>query len=241
VRCQCLRDRRIMGFYALIPPGFVFMPRPVFAVARPYSLRRLVNLAVGLAVAGLRGLPPGLAKARAVLGVATCVLAVGGLLAACSPTYDWRTVTNNDNGYTVDLPAKPSNDARQIQIGGTSMRMAMQTAEAGKAVFAVGTLMLPSDDPLTQRTALDFLRDGLAHNVSATPAAHTVQIPLAAGGQVPGLEMTLNGKAGEDKEPRTIYARLVAHGRHVYQAAIIASQPLPQEQVDQFFQSFQLY
>ena len=169
------------------------------------------------------------------------MLVVGGLLAACSPTYDWRTVMNNDNGYTVDLPAKPGNDARQIDVGGTSMQMAMQTAEAGKAVFAVGTLMLPSDDPQTQRTALDFLRTGLARNVGAAPDARPVQIPLAAGGQVPGLEMTLSGKAGEQKENRTIYARLVAHGRHVYQAAIIASEPLPQEQVDQFFQSFQLY
>ncbi|HEY1998801.1 hypothetical protein [Paraburkholderia sp.] len=169
------------------------------------------------------------------------VLTLGAALAGCSPTYDWRTIMNNDNGYTVDLPAKPSNDARQIEVGGTPMQMAMQTAEAGKAVFAVGTLMLPSDDPQMQRTALDFLRTGLARNVSARPDAHAVQIPLAAGGQVPGLEMTLNGKAGEQQETRTIYARFVAHGRHVYQAAIIASQPLPQEQVDQFFQSFQLY
>jgi hypothetical protein len=169
------------------------------------------------------------------------VLTLGAALAGCSPTYDWRTIMNNDNGYTVDLPAKPSNDARQIEVGGTPMQMAMQTAEAGKAVFAVGTLMLPSDDPQMQRTALDFLRTGLARNVSARPDAHAVQIPLAAGGQVPGLEMTLSGKAGEQHETRTIYARFVAHGRHVYQAAIIASQPLPQEQVDQFFQSFQLY
>jgi hypothetical protein len=119
--------------------------------------------------------------------------------------------------------------------------MAMQTAEAGNAVFAVGTVILPSDDPQTQRTALDFLCTGLARNVSAAADARVVQIPLAAGGQVPGLEMRLSGKAGEQKETRTIYARFVAHGRHVYQAAIIASEPLPQEQVDQFFQSFQLY
>jgi hypothetical protein len=183
----------------------------------------------------------GLVPVRSVLLASSCVVAVSGLLAGCSPTYDWRTVMNNDNGYTVDLPAKPSNDARQIDIGGTSMRMAMQTAEAGNAVFAVGTVILPSDDPQTQRTALDFLRTGLARNVSAAPDGHAVQIPLAAGGQVPGLEMTLSGRAGEQKETRTIYARFVAHGRHAYQAAIIANEPLPQEQVDQFFQSFQLY
>ncbi|HZZ10832.1 MAG TPA: hypothetical protein VFE79_09065 [Paraburkholderia sp.] len=170
-----------------------------------------------------------------------CALIVGVSLSACSPTFDWRTIMNNDNGYTVDLPAKPDSDQRTVQINGTPMQMAMQTAEAGDAVFAVGTVMLPGDDPTAQRAALDFLRTGLARNVGAAPDAHTVQIPLAAGGQVLGLEMKLSGQAGSQHESRMVYARLVARGRHVYQAAIIASKPLAQEQVDQFFSSFQLY
>ncbi|WP_408418272.1 hypothetical protein [Paraburkholderia fungorum] len=180
-------------------------------------------------------------RARAVLGTMVCALALGGTLTACSPTFDWRTIMNNDNGYTVDLPAKPGNDQRAVQIDGKSMQMAMQTAEAGDAVFAVGTVMLPDDDEATQRAALEFLRTGLARNIGAAPDAHAVQIPLAAGGQVPGLEMKLSGEAGSQHETRTVYARLVARGRHVYQAAIIASKPLQQEQVDQFFSSFQLY
>ncbi|WP_408456875.1 hypothetical protein [Paraburkholderia fungorum] len=182
-----------------------------------------------------------LLRTRAVLGTMACALVLGGALSACSPTFDWRTVMNNDNGYTVDLPAKPGNDQRVIQIGGTPMQMAMQTAEAGDAVFAVGTVMLPSDDEATQRAALEFLRTGLARNVGAAPDAHAVQIPLAAGGQVLGLEMKVTGEAGSQHETRTVYARLVARGRHVYQAAIIASKPLQQEQIDQFFSSFQLY
>lgn len=180
-------------------------------------------------------------RLRAVLGQMTCVLALSAVLGACSPTFDWRTVMNNDNGYTVDLPAKPGNDQRAVQIDGTPMQMAMQTAEAGDAVFAVGTVMLPNDSEAMQRAALDFLRTGLARNVGAAPDAHAVQIALAAGGQVPGLEMKLSGAAGSQHEARTVYARLVAHGRHVYQAAIIASGPIQQEQVDQFFSSFQLY
>ncbi|ANB71142.1 hypothetical protein [Paraburkholderia phytofirmans] len=182
-----------------------------------------------------------LPRARAVLGTMACALALGGALTACSPTFDWRTIMNNDDGYTVDLPAKPDNDQRAVQIDGTPMQMAMQTAEAGDAVFAVGTVMLPNDDPQTQRAALEFLRTGLARNVGAAPDAHAVQIPLAAGGRVMGLEMKLTGEAGSKHETRTVYARLVARGRHVYQAAIIASKPLQQEQVDQFFSSFQLY
>jgi hypothetical protein len=205
-------------------PDFVLMLRPAFRLS---STSFLCDFAAPRAAAARRVLS-GLAWLRSVLLASACLVALGAVLAGCSPTYDWRTIMNNDNGYTVDLPAKPSNDARQIDIGGTPMQMAMQTAEAGNAVFAVGTVMLPSDDPQTQRTALDFLRTGLARNIRAAPDAHAVQIPL-------------NGKAGKQKETRTIYARFVAHGRHVYQAAIIASEPLPQEQVDQFFQSFQLY
>lgn len=181
------------------------------------------------------------AKARAVSGTLACALALASALSACSPTFDWRTITNNDNGYTVDLPAKPGNDQRAVQIDGTPMQMAMQTAEAGDAVFAVGTVMLPNDSEATQRAALAFLRNGLARNVGAAPAARAVQIPLAAGGQVLGLEMKLSGEAGSQHEERTVYARLVARGRHVYQAAIISPKPMQQEQVDQFFSSFKLY
>jgi hypothetical protein len=133
------------------------MFRRTFRLSSPSFL---FYFAVRLSAAALRRVLCGLARLRSVLLASACWLAVGGLLAGCSPTYDWRTVMNNDNGYTVDLPAKPSNDARQIDIGGTSMRMAMQTAEAGNAVFAVGTVILPSDDPQTQRTALDFLCTG---------------------------------------------------------------------------------
>ncbi|MEX3930497.1 hypothetical protein AB4Y32_01555 [Paraburkholderia phymatum] len=172
---------------------------------------------------------------------AVAVLSAGWLLAACSPTYDWRTIMNNDNGYTVDLPAKPTSDERQIDIDGTPMKMAMQIAEAGDAVFAVGTVMLPSDDPQVQRMALDYLRAGLARNLGTEPNAHATAIPLAAGGQVQGLEMTFSGKAGPKQEARTMHARLVAKGRHVYQAAVIASKEPPPEQVEQFFESFKLY
>jgi hypothetical protein len=222
----------------MLRPAFRFLARiSIIPFDRPVSRSRSVSLVDGR----LAGTASRLQRVRAVLGTMACALALGGALTACSPTFDWRTIMNNDNGYTVDLPAKPDNDQRAVQIDGKPMQMAMQTAEAGDAVFAVGTVMLPNDDEATQRAALEFLRTGLARNVGAAPDAHAVQIPLAAGGQVLGLEMKLTGEAGSQHETRTVYARLVARGRHVYQAAIIASKPLQQEQVDQFFSSFQLY
>ncbi len=68
-----------------------------------------------------------------------------------------------------------------------------------------------------------------------------MQVPLAAGGDVPGIEMTFSGKAGRDRKRGSCMRVWVAKGRHVYQAAIIAGKEPPTEQVDQFFQSFKLY
>lgn len=164
-----------------------------------------------------------------------------GVLAACSPTYDWRTVTNNAGGYSVDLPAKPSSDQRDIEIDGTAMHMRMQTAEVDGALFVVGTVQLPDARPETQQKVIAFLRAGLARNVGVPPDATEVAVPLVAGGTVEGLEMRLTGKAGEKEEARTIHARLVAKGARAWQVAIVGRAEPPVEQVDQFFQSFRLY
>lgn len=170
-----------------------------------------------------------------------CASIACGALLACSPAYDWRTVTNNDDGYEVTLPAKPRSDERKIEIAGQPMTMRMQTAEAGDAVFAVGTVVLPSADPALQRATLDFLQQGLARNVNAKPEARATQIELAAGGRVAGSEIEVKGESGENKESRTIRARFVARGAHVYQLAIVSDKSPPTEQADQFFTSFKLF
>jgi hypothetical protein len=170
-----------------------------------------------------------------------CASVACGALLACTPSYDWRTVMNNDDGYEVTLPAKPRSDERKIEIAGQPMTMRMQTAEAGDAVFAVGTVVLPSADPQLQRATLDFLQQGLARNVNAQPAARATQIELAAGGRVLGSEMEVKGEGGERRESRTIQARFVARGAHVYQLAIVSDKAPPREQADQFFTSFKLF
>lgn len=174
---------------------------------------------------------------------ATATLFAAAALLACTPAYDWRTIQNNDDAYEVTFPAKPRSDARDIDIAGRPMHMKMQTAEAGDAVFAVGTVDLPNADPATQRAALDFLQQGLARNLNAAPAARPVQIEVAAGGRLPGAEIALNGTSGDaqNHEARQIRARFIAKGTHAYQVAIVSTKAPPAEQVDQFFSSFKLY
>ena len=141
---------------------------------------------------------------------------MSAVLAACSPSYDWRTL-HNDAGYTIDLPAKPTVEEQPVAIGGASMPMRMQAAHVDGAVFAVGTLTLPDDRDDTSRAALEFLRAGLSRNLEGAPQTASVPVPLAAGGAVNGLELRVAGAAaGGDRAHKTIVARLVARGRHAY-------------------------
>jgi hypothetical protein len=179
---------------------------------------------------------------RVAVKASSALIAAAALL-ACTPAYDWRTIQNNDDAYEVTFPAKPRSDARDINIAGQPMHMKMQTAEAGDAVFAVGTVDLPNSDPATQRAALDFLQQGLARNLNAAPVATPVQIDVAAGGKLPGAEIVVNGTRtdGESHDSRQIRARFIAKGMHAYQLAIVSTKAPPTEQVDQFFSSFKLY
>ncbi|KWZ41358.1 hypothetical protein WS73_24900 [Burkholderia savannae] len=181
------------------------------------------------------------------------VLGALASLAACSPAYDWRTL-HNDAGYTIDLPAKPTVEEHPVAIGGAPMKMRMQAAHVGGAVFAVGTVMLPDDRDATQHAVLDYLRTGLARNLRTQPAEQAVLVPLAAGGQAAGVELLMSGapdgasgaqgQAGGAssgvRASKTVIARLVAHGRHVYEVIVISDAPLASEPLEQFFGSLKL-
>ncbi|KVA02209.1 hypothetical protein WI40_06470 [Burkholderia ubonensis] len=168
------------------------------------------------------------------------VVCASAALTACSPSFDWRTL-HSDAGYTIDLPAKPTVEEHAVAIGGTPMKMRMQAAHVGGAVFAVGTVMLPDDRDDTRRAVLDYLRAGLSRNLDGAPQTAAVPVPLAAGGAVNGLELRVAGAAaGPERARKTIVARLVARGKHAYQAVVIADAPLAPEQLDQFFGSLKL-
>lgn len=168
------------------------------------------------------------------------MLLLASFAAACSPAYNWRTVTDSAQGYAIDLPAKPLVDERQVDIAGTALPMHVRSAHTQGAVFAIAVIDLPRDDAQLRQAVVDALRGALARNVGASPAEHPVQVPVSAGPTVPAVELTATGRAGEAHEQRTIHAWIAGRGRHVYQAAIVAAQAPPQEQTDQFFGSLKL-
>lgn len=167
-------------------------------------------------------------------------LVCASLAAGCSPAYNWRTVTDAGEGYTIELPAKPTIDERGVDIAGATLPMHVRAARTQGAVFAIAAIDLPRDDAPLREAVADALRSALARNVGASPVEHAIQVPLDGGAAVPGAELIVTGKAGQSRDQRTIHAWIVGRGRHVYQAAIVSEHTPPQEQVEQFFGSLKL-
>ncbi len=172
------------------------------------------------------------------LAVATTLL-----LGACTPSFDWRNVVNQDQGYAVNFPAKPGLDQRTVKIAGLSLPMAMQSARVGDTSFAVGVVTLPAEDPGLRAAVLAALEHGLAHNIHVAPASHPVQIDAGNPGQhVAGSEFVASGTVADaHHEHRAMHARFAVRGTKVYEAVIVAPLEPASEQVDQFFGSLRLF
>ena len=178
---------------------------------------------------------------RSSLAVLAFVL-IAAVLCACSPTYDWRSVGNDDAGFAVMYPAKPTLDERQIAVAGQTLPMQMQAAQAGGAVFAVGVVTLPADDPALRAQVLDFLAAGIARNVGSTPRLRPIRIASAQSDrQIAGVAFAASGVVLHQRERRVVHARFAASGRHVYEAVVVSAAEPPAEQIDQFFDSWRLY
>jgi len=185
---------------------------------------------------------------RAFPNSRTILLGAAGLtlsacLMACTPAFDWRSVTNTDGGFSATYPAKPASDERSVQIAGQSLRMQMQSARVGDVVFAVGVVMLPDDTPALQAAVLDYLQQGLARNIGVAPQVQAARIQLDATGQsIPATQFAASGIVPDSKhEHRFMSARFAARGARVYEVVIVAPTEPATEQVDQFFDSFKLF
>ena len=64
-------------------------------------------------------------------------LAAVALLAACSPTFNWREVPVAESGLIALLPCKPDRASRALPLGAESVQVDMAGCEAGSATFAI--------------------------------------------------------------------------------------------------------
>jgi hypothetical protein len=61
-------------------------------------------------------------------------------LTACSPEYNWRTVSNTAWGYTATFPDKPVQVSRTLSLIGLQVPLTLHATRVNNLYFAVGTV-----------------------------------------------------------------------------------------------------
>ncbi len=177
------------------------------------------------------------------------LLLCAGLLAGCSPEYDWRRVQPADAGFAMMLPAKPDQMSRRIQLDGLAIDMTLHGARVNEVAYTVGVLQLPDDNPATRERVLAALRQSMMANIGGTeqravPVMVRVEDPSGQRGiPVPAQEVEIHGRMRD--QPAVMSARFLAQGRQAWQVMVLApsaaqARAAHAESVTQFLDGFVL-
>ncbi|HXF44738.1 MAG TPA: hypothetical protein VNK91_01325 [Burkholderiaceae bacterium] len=175
------------------------------------------------------------------------------LVAACTPTFDWRETHSTEGGYRVALPGKPQAVTRELELplpaGERKVAMTMTSAGAGPTMFAVGVARLPADaarDGAAVHSLLAWVRAGLLRNIGADSATDGEAALAPSGGRTlrGAIAFEARGRlarAGAAAQPARLAARIYVVDDRLYQVvAMGAADELPDAAVETFFTSFRL-
>ena len=162
------------------------------------------------------------------------------LLAACSPTFNWRDVQPDNTALSLLLPCKPDAAQQTVPMGGVPTLLSVMGCDAGGSTFAVAVADMGNTSALVdvleqwQRVTLAGIKAGTAaNNVQRVP----VRVPGAAGAPAPVLVKALGQRA--DGSAIHSHALYFAHGTQVFQLVMLASTITPEAE-EMFFSSIKL-
>ena len=86
-------------------------------------------------------------------------------LLACTPTYDWRTVKSDDLLFEALYPGKPTRAEKTLLIADQKIKMTMEAARAGDALYAVGAIQLSQEQSKLAHEVSEYLEKGILANL----------------------------------------------------------------------------
>ena len=146
-----------------------------------------------------------------ILGVA--------VLAACSPTLNWREVPLAGGELKALLPCKPDKASRKQSLATHEVELAMVGCEAGGALYAVSVVDLPSPD---RALAVQVQwQANLLENMHADSSSNSAYVIKGGSPQFEPVRLTA---AGRQPDGRAVQAQGVwfARGARLYHAVIYA-------------------
>jgi hypothetical protein len=168
---------------------------------------------------------------RALLRPAASFLTATAMLAACSPTLNWREVRPEGTPLSLLLPCKPDKAEKVVPLGGPATTLRMLGCDAGGATFAVAVADL--GDAAKVAPVLAQWQSLTLANMKAGPAPQVSSLKL------PGTATALLVKAegqGADGKPVSGQAAYLAQGSQVFQVVMYAPR-ITTEVAETFFSS----
>ena len=160
-------------------------------------------------------------------------------LAACSPTFNWRTVQADGAAVQALMPCKPDRAEREVPLGAALAPLHMMSCDTGGLTFAVA--WVDAGDAARAATVLAAWRRATLAAVRADPALadspHAAWPALLPGADaVQGLVAQGTDHRGQPIEVRALHA---VQGQRLYQAALYGP-AIPAELAATFFEGLQL-
>lgn len=165
------------------------------------------------------------------------------MLAACSPTLDWRAVTLPGQGLQASLPCKPEQVQRSVELAGTPVDMHMSGCEADGATFAIACAVL--QDPTQTGAALTHWRAAVLAGMQAPSEGEghagapqdTAFVPAGALDIPPSVRTEVQGRSpdGTGVAVQAVwFARVQGPRVQACHAIVMGAKP-HREQASQFF------
>jgi hypothetical protein len=161
------------------------------------------------------------------------------LIAACTPTFNWRTVRAEGAPLQALMPCKPDRAEREVPLGGLNATLHMLSCDTGGLTFAVA--WVDAGDAARAALALQAWRRATLVAVQADPAVAddpAAQWPAALSGSDSALGLQASGRdpRGEPVKVRALHA---SQGGRLVHAAIYGRDIAP-EQAATFFEGVTL-
>lgn len=164
------------------------------------------------------------------------ILSFSFLLAACSPTLNWREVPLAGGELKALLPCKPDKASRKQSLAAQEIDISMLGCEAGGALYAVSVAELGAPD---KALAVQVQwQANLLGNMGATSSANS---SFAIKGATPQLDPVRLTAVGVRPDGGPVQAQGVwfARGPHLYHAVIYAER-ISAEMSEPFFGGLEL-
>ncbi|WP_229459227.1 hypothetical protein [Massilia cavernae] len=161
------------------------------------------------------------------------------MLAACSPTYNWRDYNSPTAPFSAMFPDKPVTHTRSVNLDGMNADMTMTAAEIDGAMFAIGTGEAP--DAAKAAAAVSAMKIALVKNIGATVTSEKASATATAGGAAPtqGASIDIEAKGMQNGVPMRLVGHFESRGRRFYQVIVMGKEKsVPQDEVDMFMRSF---